>query len=81
MVEAVRKVWPRREIRVEEALAVVEAKLSTPIVEMSEKRAVDDAWRPPWNQIGVEVELTLRPKFVFAVNGKEPPVPVESVPQ
>ena len=36
----------------------------------STNRDVEDAWNPFVNQIGVEVEFAVAPKFVVDVNGK-----------
>jgi hypothetical protein len=41
--------------------------LAKVVVPMTE---VEEAKRPPWNQIGVEVAFAAAPKFVVAVNGK-----------
>src|SRR6185369_10181589 len=50
-----------------------------PTVEMSERRAVEEACKPFWNQSAVEVELAVAPKFVVGVNGNAkllpPPAP------
>ena len=67
MVVACKKVCPLKLARMFEE---VEMKPSFPYILVSTKFAVDDAWRPAWNQIGVEVEFTATPKLVLPmVNG------------
>ena len=37
---------------------------------------VEEEWSPAWNQIAVEVALTLTPKLVVGVHANVPPSPV-----
>ena len=62
------KVLPLRRERIS---LEVEIKPSLPYILVSTKLAVEDAWNPVWNQSGVEVALTFKPKLVEGVNGYE----------
>ncbi len=65
---------------VEEAYGEVEANERMPMVEMSIKLAVEEAWRPARNQIGVVVEFAAAAKLVVGVYEKEPPPVPQAVP-
>src|SRR5262245_41272488 len=66
--EEVRNVAPLNVASVEDAL-VPDAKFKLPQIFTLLSCEVDDAWSPAAKRIGVEVELTVWPKFVAVVYG------------
>ena len=78
VVEAVIKLELLRVASVE---VEVVPKSSLPKTVASTKRDVDDAWRPLWNQIAVEVAFASAPKLIVGVQAKTPTsVPHERTP-
>ena len=52
-----------------EAYGKVFAEVAAEVI-APEMLRVDDAWIPPWNQMGLVVALVVAPKLVVGVNGK-----------
>ena len=69
VVDAVRKVCPAKVASVEVEVVAAKPKLPKRLVVLS--WLVEEDCMPAWNQIGVEVELAVAPKFEVVVKGKD----------